>query len=262
MKPAAAAAGRGGLGELARSPLVAFEFLTVLRLRVPPLVADAVLGASQAWFPLAGLLIGAAAYGVNRLAAGAVSPGLNGWLTVALMTVLTGAFHLDGLADSADGLFGGRTAAQRLSIMKDSAVGAYGVCAIVLVLGLKATAIGSLAGAFRLEGLLLAPCLGRWSAVVAIAAFPYARASGLGQAFHAHSFPLAAPLAGACALWASVLLAGWPGLGLFAAAAVLALAVGAFVSERIDGLTGDSYGAIIEIGEGAALIAFVALGAS
>ncbi len=262
MKTVAATVGTGSLSEVARAPLVALEFLTLLRVRRPALVADPVLGASQAWFPLVGLLIGGAAYATNTLAAEVFSPAVNGWLTAAVIAGLTRALHLDGLADTADGLFGGFSAAQRLTIMRDSAVGAFGVCAVVLVLGLKATAFGSLAGPYRVEGLVLAPCLARWAAVVAIAAFPYARASGLGQAFHGHSFPLAAPIAGACALCASVLLAGWPGLALFVAAAALALAIGAFVSERIDGLTGDSYGAIIEIGEGAALIAFVALGAS
>ncbi len=261
MKRETSIASRIGFFDMAATPLVALELMTVLRLRRPPIVGDAVLGSSQAWFPLVGLLVGGAAYGVDSGALRLFSPGVSGWLTAAFVVVLTGALHLDGLADSVDGVFGGHSPAQRLSIMRESAIGVFGMCAIAVLLGVKAAAIGSLDAGLRLESLLLAPCLARWASVVTIAAFPYARPSGLGQSFHAQSYPWAAPVAAATATAAAFILAGWAGLGIFAGAGVLGFAAGAFIASRVGGVTGDSYGAVIEITEVAVLLVFVAIGA-
>ena len=247
-----------GLRELALTPLIALELLTILRLRRPSVVADALFGRSQAWFPAVGLLIGGLAYAFHLLAVDLFSGSLSGWLTAGLIVFITGAFHLDGLGDSADGLFGGRSAAERLTIMRDSALGTYGVCAIVLVLALKAAAIASLDADVRLEALLLAPCLARWAAVVMIAAFPYARAAGLGQSFNAHAFPWPAPLAATVAILAALLLSDWVGVALFLGAAAFALGLGVFIRGKIDGVTGDSYGAVVEVTEVGALLAFAA----
>src|SRR5205085_11082690 len=88
----------------------------------------------------------------------------------------TGALHLDGLADTADGFGGGRTRDQALRIMRDHAIGSYGAVALVLVAALKITTIASLVDGRRaVPCLVLAPALGRWSAVALSATQPYAR---------------------------------------------------------------------------------------
>jgi adenosylcobinamide-GDP ribazoletransferase len=237
------------------APFVAIEFLTLLRLRRPGVVPPAVLGASQAFFPLVGLLLGgtaaAAAFGFDEAG---LQPGISGWLLVALMLVLTGALHADGLADSADGLFAGATPARRLEVMRDPAIGAFGATALVAVFGTKAAALGAVAGGDKVEALILAPCLARWACVAAIAAFPYARPEGLGRAFHASALPLAAPAAGVSCLAAAGAGLGVEGAGAWLLAAAAGLGLGAFVGARLGGLTGDCYGAAIEVTETALLV--------
>src|SRR5688572_17506060 len=95
-------------GGLLQGPLVALEFLTVLRLRGATVVEDRVFGASQAWFPLVGLGLGATLYGVSVLTEGVLSATVVGWLMVAVLALMTGGLHIDGLADTVDGMYGGQ----------------------------------------------------------------------------------------------------------------------------------------------------------
>ncbi|MCH8930772.1 MAG: adenosylcobinamide-GDP ribazoletransferase, partial [Proteobacteria bacterium] len=132
-------------------------------------------------------------------------------LIVALV-LITGGLHLEGLADACDGLFGGHTRDERLAIMRDPRVGVYGVLGLVAVLGLKWAGLQSLPSTVRVEALLLAPTLSRWSMVVAIAAFPYARTEGLGRDFHAKAWPWGVALSGATVLAVAGVLLGFGGL--------------------------------------------------
>ena len=88
--------------------------------------------------------MGALAAGAHGLLLRAHLPSLAPWAALAAAIVVTGAFHEDGLADTADGLGGGRDRARRLEIMRDSRVGTYGVVALVLVLGAQVAAVGAL----------------------------------------------------------------------------------------------------------------------
>jgi adenosylcobinamide-GDP ribazoletransferase len=170
--------------------------------------------------------------------------------------------HLDGLADSADGLLGaqGRTPERRLAIMRDGRVGAYGVLALIAVLSLKWSAVLSLPDDVRAEALLLAPCLGRATVVVGATAFPYARRAGLGLALHQAARGSTLAVAGAIALGASGALLGWGGLVTAIMVTATALAVGAWVTRRLAGLTGDVYGALVEITEAMTLLLVAAGG--
>jgi adenosylcobinamide-GDP ribazoletransferase len=238
--------------------VVALEFLTILRVRQPALVHDGTFGQAQALFPAVGLLLGGLLAGADWAIRDQVGPQLTGWLLAGLLLILTGGLHADGLADSFDGLFGGRTPERRLEIMRDSAIGSYGALALIVVTALKATAFAQLESAHRAEVLVLTPALARWACVAAIAGFPYARPSGAGVAFHAASWPWAAPLAAVIALAAAAAgmgAAGAAGWGLALAAGV---GIGAYIAPRLGGLTGDTYGAIVEISEVALLLAAIA----
>jgi adenosylcobinamide-GDP ribazoletransferase len=252
------AVARPRLAELAQLPLVALETLTILRLRRPPVVSQAAFGQSQAFFPLAGFLLGGALAGASWLAYQELGGGVTGWLLMGLLLLLTGGLHADGLADTADGLFGGATPERRLAIMRDSSIGAFGAVALVLVLGLKAATLGSVAGISRPEMLVVAPALSRWACVAAIAAYANARPDGLGAAFHAAALPWAAPLAAAICLAGCVAALGLDGALAWLLAAASGLALGGFIASRIGGLTGDSFGAVIEVTETAVLVAAVA----
>jgi adenosylcobinamide-GDP ribazoletransferase len=238
-------------------PLAALELLTVLRLRRPALLEERDFGLSQAWFPAVGLGLGACLVGLAAATDAYFSGGVQGWLLAAALVVLSGGLHIDGLADTVDGLMGGRTREQRLAIMHEGTVGALGAAAVVLVLGLKAGAFASAAG--RNEFLVLVPALSRWTIVVAIAAFPYARPEGLGRAFHANAFPWPLTIASATLLGAVLVLAGPAGLIVAGVVAALALLAGHAISRSLGGLTGDVYGAINELAEVAALLAFLVL---
>ena len=240
--------------------LTALEFLTVFRL---PLLrrraADAAeIARSQGLFPLVGLLLGLMLVGLDRGLSGVMPPPATAGLLVVALVVGTGGLHLDGLADTCDGLFGGSSPPERLAIMRDSRVGSYGVLAVFCILLLRWAALLSLTSPLRRGALLLAPALGRWAMVGAVAALPYARPEGLGKAMHRAAWPLPTLTAAAIALAASVLLFPAWGAALFVFASLVGGLIAFYARSRLGGLTGDVYGAIGECAEVAVLLAAAA----
>src|SRR5258706_378737 len=118
--------------------LAAIAFLT--RIPVPSQwsfdAAD--VGRATRWFPLIGALIGIAYYLAFRALSPFLSPLVIGLMLVGLEAILTGALHLDGLADTADGFGGGSTREDVLRIMRDHAIGSYGAIALILLVSVKA----------------------------------------------------------------------------------------------------------------------------
>lgn len=234
--------------------LHALRFLT--RLPIPALRASSPqdLAAAQAWFPAAGLVIGALIVGVDRLVMRALPPQSVDVLVIVALVAITGALHLDGLADAADGLFGGRDAPSRLEIMRDARTGAFGVCAVVSVLALKWAGLQALTGEVRVEALLLAPCAARAGMLAGIASFRPARADGLGATARAEATPFRLTLGVGTALVAGVALIGVAGAGAVLVALAAAIAVGAVAMRLAGGVTGDVHGASIEIAEACVLL--------
>jgi adenosylcobinamide-GDP ribazoletransferase len=230
-------------------PLVAaFAFLTRLPVWSGPL-RDEDLGRSVSFFPVVGLVLGLVLTGLASLLADVVPATLAAVALVALLAALTGGLHLDGVADVFDALGGGRGDRQRmLDIMKDSRIGAHGATALVLVLLAKVYALAELVARRDLAGLLAFPAVARWSVTPAIVFHPYARAEGTGRAFNGEARPW--EVAAATALLALSLVALGPRLlvpaaGALAAATLFAL----WLRRRLGGLTGDVYGASIELAE-------------
>jgi adenosylcobinamide-GDP ribazoletransferase len=206
------------------------------------------LGAVAGWFPAVGGLIGALAgailYGAGLLLGSAPAAVL---AVIALVGV-TGALHQDGLADLADalGARGGRE--RRLEVMRDSALGAFGVLALVLWAALMIAVLAALPRGHALQALVIACALARWAAVLHAYALPPARREGLGAAFApAPSAVLAASLLAA----ATFALEPLPALAGLIAAALLAAAVGALASRLLGGRTGDTLGATVALSEAA-----------
>jgi adenosylcobinamide-GDP ribazoletransferase len=203
--------------------------------------------------------------GVNWAASLAMPPLPSAGLAVLAGAVLTGAVHLDGLADAADGLFGGRTPARRLEIMRDPHLGAFGVIAVGLALILKTGGVTSLTAPHAWAGIVLAPMLGRLAAVAVMTAFRYVRAEGAGSPYRPGQAAgagarLNLPAAAAFSAVAAWFLAGPWGLIVLAVAVVIGMGVGAFSARRLGGgVTGDVYGAAVETAEIAALLSFVGL---
>lgn len=233
---------------------LALSFLTCIPL--PPSAATpAQLGAAVGWFPLVGAVLGGAQYLLATLLHGALEPGLAGVALVALGAALTGALHMDGLADVFDGLGGAHgDRARMLEIMRDPRIGAHGATALVLCLLAKTVASGALCARGDWLVLFAAPVCGRFAAVALIRAFPYARADGLGRSFRDH---VRARDVGLAALLAAAALA-WTGQAIVIASLIgllLALVFGVWIARRAGGLTGDAYGAAIELTELVVLIA-------
>ena len=174
-----------------------------------------------------------------------------------LLTVLvaaTRAMHVEGFMDSSDALFGGFTRERRLEILRDPHIGSFAVAGGVCVLLLHWAGITAIPGGIRTEVLVLFPCLSRWSILVAQAAFPYARAQGMGSAF-LRGRSRAQVVAGlVTAAAAAGLLAGAAGALLLVAATGVAWVMGRWMAGLLGGLTGDGYGAVNEVSAVAVLL--------
>lgn len=239
-------------------PLVALSFLTVLPDRLGRPATAGEMGRAVGFFPAVGALLGALLAVADLALASFLPLPVAGALLLVLLALLTGGLHLDGLMDTADGLFGGRTPAARLEIMRDSRVGSFGVLAAGLVLLTQYAVLGQLEGAPRTAALVVAPTMSRLAVSLAAWAFPYGRASGLGSAFKARLGLLEVGLAATTSLAVAALTLGWAWWWLPAGAALLALGLGRFVVGRVPGLTGDTYGAIEQVTFTATLLAVLA----
>ena len=213
--------------------------------------------AAWAW-PLVGAVVGALVAGSGWLAGMlGLSPALAAALALIVGVFATGALHEDGLADCADGFFGGWTPQRRLEIMKDSHIGSYGTLALLLTGLARWSALAALFEAGAFGAVVVAAMLSRAPMAAIIATLPNARKSGLSQSVGRPPRG-AALMAVAFALTGAALL-GPPGAGMALAAATGALSVAALARARIGGQTGDVLGASQQIAELCALCAAVAL---
>jgi adenosylcobinamide-GDP ribazoletransferase len=232
-------------------------FQTLTRLPVPgtgPLQADW-LARSAKYFPLAGIVVGGLAGAVLALSAGIWPMPVPAWLAVATAILATGALHEDGLADAADAE-GGATRARRLAIMKDPHLGAYGVLALVLSTGLKASALASLSAAEAAIALVGAAAVSRALATIVMSRASYAGDRDLAKLDHGIEGPRAPEIAIALllALGPLLLLPMAQALAGLAAAALVAAYVAARACRPIGGYTGDVLGAVIAAAETAFLL--------
>jgi adenosylcobinamide-GDP ribazoletransferase len=232
-----------------RALVAAFGFLTRVPITRGP-ITDAELGRAVGYFPLVGAVLGLLLAGLGAgLARAALPPALAAVVLVAALALLTGGLHLDGLADLFDALGGGRgDRARMLEIMRDSRVGAHGAAALVLVLLAKTLAMAAALERRDLGAVVAFPAVARWAVTPAIAFFPYARAEGLGRAFSGQAG--AWQVVGAT-VTAIAVLAGLGGRLILPALAalVVVLLLAVALGRRLGGLTGDAYGAAIELGE-------------
>jgi adenosylcobinamide-GDP ribazoletransferase len=227
--------------------LVAFRYLTVLPLPKSRTPGD--LGRAAGWFPVVGLGVGVCLALGSLAADRLVPPGVGAMLLIALWAGLTGGLHLDGLADTFDGLGGGWSRERALSIMRDARSGPFGVAAIVLVVGLKATTLASLPEGLAWKALVLAPVVGRAGPLLLVRLCRPARPDGAGHALAAGVRWPSLLAGGLFALLASIAVLGWWGALAFVGAGLFAWAWAAYLRRRLGGFTGDTLGALVEITE-------------
>jgi adenosylcobinamide-GDP ribazoletransferase len=237
-----------------RSLRAAMSFLTVL----PVANADGSPGErlGRAYFPAIGALIGLGAGVAFAFLSAFMTPLLAATCSIAFLVVLTGAIHLDGLADSADGLLGGGDATRRLEVMRDPRLGSFGVVAVVLVLVLAVAALSSMSPARGLAALVVAGALSRLATLAVIGFVPYVRSSGLGVAAWDARHRAGDLLFGSAAAVLACSLDWQRALIALPFVALTAVGVALLAYRRVGGATGDVCGATAELCQLATLLAF------
>jgi adenosylcobinamide-GDP ribazoletransferase len=232
-----------------RTFLVAVQLLTRVPIRLRAAPSDGELARAAAWFPLVGAAVGALAAAAWWALERARLPSLAPWAALAVAVLVTGGFHEDGLADTADGLFGGRDRERRLAIMRDSRLGSYGVLALVLTLGTGVAALGTLPASLGWRVIIAAHALGR-AAALPLTLLPYARADeGLGRPL-AQRVPAWALLIALATGTAPLALLPWPlALGAVGAAGLVTLGGARRFARDLGGVTGDTLGAVVKLAE-------------
>ncbi|EMB4081180.1 adenosylcobinamide-GDP ribazoletransferase [Klebsiella aerogenes] len=236
----------------------------ITRIPVPQKWSDGVefsqYGRGVPWFPVVGLIVGVLAalgYMAVSQTGGGISIGAVAW--VLALVLLTGGFHLDGLADTCDGVFSARTRERMLEIMRDSRLGTYGGLAIVFCILIKVAAVISLAhlpvnSLFTL--LVCVPIVGRTGMVLAMYRQHYAReGAGMANAYLGHISGKETVITLCIGVALVGLLAGIHGLVASVITWIVVNAEKNFLSRRLNGLTGDTLGAMEEIGEMVFLLA-------
>jgi len=228
---------------------VALVFLSTLPVRYPDNASASQRRDSLFWYPLAGALIGLGMWFMGLLlpAGSVVSPGL----ILVLWIVLTGALHLDGLADCADAWVGGLGSPQRtLRIMKDPAAGVMAVVTLIVVIGLKFLAIAELMGSGNIAFLIVIPALARLAPMLLFVTTRYVRDKGIGSALQigVGQRPRVWVIS-ALTVVTAVLFLGWQALWLILVGGAIMIAVRRLAMRRLGGFTGDVAGAAIELVE-------------
>ena len=239
---------------------LAFSLLTRIPVRLPDAIEDRSWGAAVAFYPLVGLVIGAlltlAAFALMALEA---PTGVSALLVLVLWVGLTGAFHLDGLADSADAWLGGYGDRDKtLRILKDPACGPAGAVALILVLLGKWVALTALFESGSVGALILAPVLARAAVVWLFLNLPCALEEGLVTRAHENQPRALLQRALVLSALASVLL-GWAGLAMLLTTVALTLAGARLMRARLGGFSGDLAGALVEAAETAMLLVLALL---
>ncbi len=239
--------------------LIALQFLTIIPLPFSVRCEERDLGRAMALFPLAGLTIGGILTGADYILALRLPRPLVDLLLVAILAVLTGVLHLDGLADCCDGLAarGGRE--RFLAVMKDSRIGAGGVVGLVLALLIKYQALLLIPLAHKREVLFLFPLMARFSQTQMAVGAERARPDGLGSVFIAGvgGWQLAvAAIMTAVFAW---LLSGLRGVACALILFLFTWGAKKRLHRKLGGITGDVIGCVSELNEILCLVIMLVL---
>lgn len=233
--------------------LIALQFLTRLPVRLPGMPAPEQVGRSLLWYPLVGLLLGGLLLAAQALLSQQPAV-LQAALLLTLWVALSGGLHLDGLADTADAWVGGYGDRERtLAIMKDPRSGPIAVVVLVLLVLLKFAALLVLLQAGQALALLLAPWLGRSALPLLLRSTAYVRPGGLGAQLAEHLPRRELPWVLGLHL-ALLALAGLSGLWALLAATLVFVFWRRALLARLQGTTGDTAGALVELIEVAVLL--------
>jgi len=229
---------------------LALTFLTICPWPKLPLAEPKDLARSMFWFPWVGALLGLVYWAAFQVLVKTAPDAAAAALLLALTVLSTRGLHLDGLADTLDGLGGGHTPETRLAIMKDSRLGTFGAVGLILVLLLKFAFFLGIAEQGKPTVLILFPVLSRWGMVLLASLSPYARPEGgLGQAMTQGVSSVTLTGATLSALVLSFAVFGLRGMALMAGVGALVMIFVPYCRGKLGGITGDVLGAVNELGE-------------
>lgn len=239
---------------MAQDIAASFGLLTRLPIKLDSDAATA-RGAAAAWaWPIVGAFVGALAWAMGAVSLGlGLAPGFAAGLALIAATMVTGAMHEDGLADSADGLWGGWDKARRLAIMKDSHIGTYGVMALLLINLLRWQALTQLFTAPSGLTIIGVAALSRVPMVLLMARLRNARGTGLAQSVGRPTRQTAG-LAAAIGAGIAIICFGWGAVPVALAMLATTLILGLIAKAKIDGQTGDILGASQQLAESVGLV--------
>ena len=242
--------------------LIALQFLTILPVKIKDISEDRPTW-SIVYFPIIGLLLGLILVGINNLLLFLnFEQFVTDVILVISIIILTGGLHLDGLADTADALLSRKDKEEMLKIMRDSHIGVMGVLSLICTILLKITFLFSISTPLKIITLLLMCTLSKWSLVLSIFLFPYARQEGKAKIFMQGINLKIFSLATIITIGLIILIWQLKGLLIFMITAISACIIGRIINKKINGLTGDTLGAVNEFIEVIILFCICVLGRS
>jgi len=237
-----------------RQFLAAIQFLTIFRLGRKSKVTLDYLSKSLPYFPFVGLLIGVFLVSANLLLSKYLSHSVVNLCIILLLIILTGALHLDGFADTIDGFYAGRDKQEILSIMEDSRIGTMAATGLVVLILSKFVFLEGIPEAIKYKALMLMPVSSRWTIVVSASLSKAAKSEGLGKLF-------CGPVrfrewfgATLFTFIVALLLLKTQSLLFILILFLLTFVSTKYVTRKIGGMTGDTFGAMNELAEVSSLL--------
>jgi adenosylcobinamide-GDP ribazoletransferase len=239
-----------------KSFLRAINFLTVIPFDKYLSMEREEVAQSSSYFPLVGALMGLFLVLVNAVLGPVFSDQITNLFILVALVALSGGLHLDGFVDSADGLFSGKDKKGALEIMKDSRVGAFGILSLIFLVLFKFSLLNEIDFSIKAAVLILMPALSRWTIVFNGFFYPYARqGQGAGEPFANLVGKKELIEASIFTFFLSFFFLGAQGLLAWLIVFLFNLLLGKLIEKKIKGMTGDTYGALVEVAEVVFLIA-------
>lgn len=236
--------------------LIALQFLTILPIRIKPEIKEEDFGRSLVYFPIVGLMIGLI-LALGLFAFNFLPTLVTAALILTISIIITGGIHLDGFADTCDGLYAGKSREEALKVMRDPHIGAVGAISVASLLILKFALFYGISLNFLWKAVIIMAVWGRYSQVLSCYLSSYARKNGKAKFFIEYATKRELFFSTVFTFVLSVLLMRIKGLIVSVLTLAMLLLIINHIKRRIGGMTGDTIGAISEITEVAVL--FLAL---
>lgn len=242
------------------TPLIfALQFLTTLPVKIRQELTDKDLRQSQLFFPITGLIIGiilTLAYYIFSILL-FLPAIITSILLVGLLTLLTGGLHLDGLADTCDGIFSNKPKPEMLKIMRDSHIGTMGTLSLVLIVSLKIILISQILPGRIFPALLLMGIISRYTMVLVMHSFIYVRKQGKASIFMQNLSTKVLLATTLLTLFLAQLIFPAKGLIIFTSVMFFSWLIAKKIALKLGGITGDVVGTVCELAEVGVLLFFI-----